>query len=208
MAKKDVLDVSRGEFIAPVPGTYQFSFTAIMDTLDDLTEELAQAKFVLKKKQPRGAPHPIASTTLTATAGRSGGDKVPASRSVLLDLEAGEAVAIYQDNHRAESSYRLTFCVHLIRPTAPRPWEPLPGLMDAPELEVQTTYTEPQQNPFALGDLTMSHQDPEVIMPVPDAELLFPKTDFFKKISGSTATGTSSLADPIIAYESEDDIFR
>jgi len=84
MARNKVLDVSRGEFIAPVPGTYQISFTAIIDTLNDLTEELAQAKFVFSQTQPRGGLKWLESTSLTATAGRPGGDKVPASRSVLL----------------------------------------------------------------------------------------------------------------------------
>merc|ERR1712226_402852 len=83
-----------GEFMAPVPGTYQIAFTAIIDTLSDLTEQLTQAKFVVTRKQPRGAPRRIDSTTLTATTGRSGGDKVPVSRSLLLDLEAGAAVSI------------------------------------------------------------------------------------------------------------------
>ena len=197
MARNDVLDVSRGEFIAPVPGTYQISFTAIIDTLNDLTEELAQAKFVFSQTQPTGGLRWLESTSLTATAGRPGGDKVPASRSVLLDLRAGEAVAIHQVNHGAESTYRLTFCAHLIRPTAPTaPWQPLPS-MTAPQLEVDTTYTEPEQKPFTLGDLTMSREDPAVSMPLPEAELLFPKTDFFRKISGSLATGTSSDVDPI-----------
>merc|ERR1712226_232136 len=164
-----------GEFMAPVPGTYQIAFTAIIDTLSDLTEQLTQAKFVVNRKQPRGAPRRIDSTTLTATTGRSGGDKVPVSRSLLLDLEAGEAVSIYQANPGAERSYHLTRCVHLIRPTAPRPWAP------------------------GLGDLTISHQSPEVIMPVPESEILFPETDFFKKISG-----TFSSSDPIIADEAED----
>merc|ERR1719431_62452 len=199
MEKNNVLDVSRGEFMAPVPGTYQISFTAIIDTLSDLTEQLTQAKFVVTRKQPRGAPRRIDSTTLTATTGRSGGDKVPASRTVLLDLEAGEAVSIYQANPGAECSYHLTLCVHLIRPTAPRPWQPLPHPMDAPQLEVPTTYTKPQQTSFTVGDLTISHQNPEVIMPVPESELLFPETDFFKKISG-----TISSSDPITADEAED----
>merc|ERR1719431_1939518 len=108
MEKNNVLDVSRGEFMAPVSGTYQIAFTAIIDTLSDLTEQLTQAKFVVTRKQPRGAPRRIDFTTLTATTGRSGGDKVPASRSLLLDLEAGEAVSIYQANPGAESSYHLT----------------------------------------------------------------------------------------------------
>merc|ERR1712079_494575 len=68
------------------------------------------------------APTALSETTLTATVGRPGADKAPASRSILLDLKAGEKVAIYQQRKRAEISYRLTFCAHLIRPTAPSTW--------------------------------------------------------------------------------------
>merc|ERR1712152_93469 len=103
-------------------GTYQFSFTAIIDTLKDLDDTLAPASFVFTIRGAGGATAPTAlsETTLTATVGQPGGDKAPASRSILLDLEAGEKVAIYQQRKRAESSYRLTFCAHLIPPVIPR----------------------------------------------------------------------------------------
>merc|ERR1712117_683777 len=106
---------------------------------------LAPASFVFAIKQAGGATAftVLSETTLTATVGRPGGDKAPASRSILLDLKAGEKVAIYQTREGAESSYRLTFCAHLIRPTAPSAWaaltDPLPP--SDPKIETENTYT-------------------------------------------------------------------
>merc|ERR1719412_43919 len=194
-APSKVLDVSRGEFTAPVSGTYEISFTAIIDTLRDTTYELAPAKFMFAKAQKLGAFNLLDYTTLTASAGQRGGDKVPASRSVLMDLQKGERVAVYQVKARAETTYRLTFCAHLIRPKAPTaPWTPLTP-MAAPELKVESTYTEPKQDSFTLGDLRTSLPDPEVSMPT-GTPLLFPETNFFNKISGPTDTGSLST-DPI-----------
>merc|ERR1719403_306398 len=112
--KVNILDPRQGEFVVPpgAEGTYQFSFTAIIDTLKDLDDPLAPASFVFAIKQAGGAASftALSETTLTATVGRPGGDKAPASRSILLDLKAGEKVAIYQTRAEgAESSYRLTF---------------------------------------------------------------------------------------------------
>ena len=135
------------------------------------------------------------STILTASVGQLGGDKVPASRSILLDLEAGEKVAIFQTRKGAESSYRLTFCVHLIRPSAPADWEVLPVLMKTPEIDNATTYTEPEQKPLTIDDLQVIYQNPEVKMPVAGSPLLFRLTHFFKK------TPASGVASPIISLD-------
>merc|ERR1719403_753461 len=103
--KVNILDPRQGEFVVPpgAEGTYQFSFTAIIDTLKDLDDPLAPASFVFTIRGAGGATAPTAlsETTLTATVGRPGGDKAPASRSILLDLKAGEKVAIYQQRKRA-----------------------------------------------------------------------------------------------------------
>merc|ERR1711962_1037079 len=86
--KVNILDPSQGDFVVPPggEGIYQFSFTAIIDTLKDLDNNLAPASFVFAIKQAGGATSPTAlsETTLTATVGRPGGDKAPASRSILL----------------------------------------------------------------------------------------------------------------------------
>merc|ERR1712165_342025 len=186
--KANILDPSQGEFVVPIggEGTYQFSFTAIIDTLKDLDNNLAPASFVFAIKQAGGATSPTAlsETTLTAKVGRPGGDKAPASRSILLDLKAGEKVAIYQTREGAESSYRLTFCAHLIRPTSPSTWADLPVPLPSsdPKIEVGNTYTAPEQILLAIDDLHIDSEDPEVKMPAAKSALLFPKTTFFKKI--------------------------
>merc|ERR1719403_469306 len=205
--KVNILDPSQGEFVVPpgAEGTYQFSFTAIIDTLKDLDDTLAPASFVFTIRGAGGATAPTAlsETTLTATVGQPGGDKAPASRSILLDLKAGEKVAIYQQRKRAESSYRLTFCAHLIRPTAPSAWaaltDPLPP--SDPKIEVENTYTAPEQKLLAIDDLHIDSEDPEVKMPAAKSELLFPKTTFFKKTSDSSVLTTDPVLDPLGAAD-------
>merc|ERR1712012_1017831 len=205
--KVNILDPRQGEFVVPpgAEGTYQFSFTAIIDTLKDLDDSLAPASFVFTIRGAGGAAAPTAlsETTLTATVGRSGGDKAPASRSILLDLKAGEKVAIYQQRKRAESSYRLTFCAHLIRPTAPSAWEALtdPLPYSDPKIEVENTYTAPEQKLLAIDDLHIDSEDPEVKMPAAKSELLFPKTTFFKKTSDSSVLTTDPVLDPLGAAD-------
>ena len=194
-----VLEPSQGEFTVPegAEGTYQISFTAIIDTLKDIDNNLAPASFVFATKQAGGGSifHSMSSTTLTATVGRPGGDKVPASRSILLDLKAGEKVAIYQTRKGAESSYRLTFCAHLIRPSAPAPWAALPERMEASGIKSETTYVEPDQKLLTFDDLTVNFEQPEVNMPVAEPALLFPETNFFKKIPTSGVAAPPS--DPL-----------
>merc|ERR1712012_1360062 len=212
--KVNILDPSQGEFVVHIggEGTYQFSFTAIIDTLKDLDDTLAPASFVIAIKQAGGAASftALSETTLTATVGQPGGDKAPASRSILLDLKVGEKVAIYQQRKRAESSYRLTFCAHLIRPTAPSTWEaltdPLPP--SDPKIETENTYTAPEQMLLAIDDLHIDSEDPEVKMPAAKSALLFPKTNFFKKIptGDGVPTPDAFLGDPLGAADNPNDI--
>merc|ERR1719327_93258 len=212
--KVNILDPSQGEFVVPQggEGTYQFSFTAIIDTLKDLDNNLAPASFVFAIKQAGGATAftVLSETTLTATVGRPGGDKAPASRSILLDLKAGEKVAIYQTREGAESSYRLTFCAHLIRPTSPSTWAalPLPLPPSDPKIEVENTYTAPEQILLAIDDLHIDSEDPEVKMPAAKSALLFPKTAFFKKIPTGDGVPTPDpfLGDPLGAAGNPNDI--
>ena len=206
--KVNILDPRQGEFVVPpgAEGTYQFSFTAIIDTLKDLDDTLAPASFVFAIKQAGGATSftALSETTLTATVGRPGGDKAPASRSILLELKAGEKVAIYQTREGAESSYRLTFCAHLIRPTAPSAWaaltDPLPP--SDPKIETENTYTAPEQKLLAIDDLHIDSEDPEVKMPAAKSALLFPKTNFFKKTSDSSILTPDPVMDPLGAADS------
>jgi len=199
VSKSAALDVGKGEFTVPegADGTYQISFTAIIDTLKDINNNLMPASFIFATTKAGGGSKfgLMPETTLTATVGRPGGDKVPASRSILLDLKEGEKVAIFQTRKGAESSYRLTFCVHLIRPSAPADWEVLPVLMETPEIDNATTYTEPEQKPLTIDDLQVIYQNPEVKMPVAGSPLLFRLTHFFKK------TPASGVATPIISLD-------
>merc|ERR1712223_1974087 len=212
--KVNILDPSQGEFVVPQggEGTYQFSFTAIIDTLKDLDNNLAPASFVFAIKQAGGATSPTAlsETTWAATVGRPGGDKAPASRSILLDLKAGEKVAIYQTREGAESSYRLTFCAHLIRPTSPSTWSalPLPLPSSDPKIKVENTYTAPEQILLAIDDLHIDSEDPEVKMPAAKPALLFPKTTFFKKIPTGDGVPTPDpfLGDPLGAADNLNDL--
>merc|ERR1711973_191172 len=212
--KVNILDPRQGEFVVPpgAEGTYQFSFTAIIDTLKDLDDTLAPASFVFAIKQAGGAASftALSETTLTATVGRPGGDMAPASRSILLDLKAGEKVAIYQTREGAESSYRLTLCAHLIRPTSPSTWAalPLPLPSSDPKIEVEKTYTAPEQMLLAIDDLHIDSKDPEVKMPAAKSALLFPKTTFFKKIPTGDGVPTPDpfLGDPLGAAGNPNDI--
>merc|ERR1711973_965982 len=212
--KVNILDPSQGEFVVPLggEGTYQFSFTAIIDTLKDLDNNLAPASFVFAIKQAGGATAftILSETTLTATVGRPGGDKAPASRSILLDLKAGEKVAIYQTREGAESSYRLTFCAHLIRPTAPSTWEALTDPLPPSDSKIETenTYIAPEQKLLAIDDLHIDPEDPEVKMPAAKSALLFPKTNFFKKIPTGDGVPTPDpfLGDPLGAADNPNDI--
>merc|ERR1719277_418009 len=205
--KVNILDPRQGEFVVPpgAEGTYQFSFTAIIDTLKDLDNNLAPASFVFAIKQAGGATSftVLSETTLTATVGRPGGDKAPASRSILLDLKAGEKVAIYQQRKRAESSYRLTFCAHLTRPPAPSTWGALtePLSPSDSKIETENTYIAPEQKLLAIDDLHIDPEDPEVKMPAAKSALLFPKTNFFKKTSDSSVLTTDPVLDPLGAAD-------
>ena len=199
VSKSAALDVGKGEFTVPegADGTYQISFTAIIDTLKDINNNLMPASFIFATTKAGGGSKfgLMPSTTLTATVGRPGGDKVPASRSILLDLKAGEKVAIYQTRQGAESSYRLTFCAHLIRPSATAPWAALPDRMEASGIKSETTYVEPDQKLLTFDDLTVNFEQPEVNMPVAESALLFPETNFFKKIPTSGVAAPPS--DPL-----------
>merc|ERR1711936_684721 len=128
MTQTSVLDLVEGEFTVPAAGSYQIAFTAIIDTIDNADGNLNPASFVFAKTQAAGDSvfRRMNSTTLTATAGQPGGDKVPVSRSIILDLQAGQKVAVFQTRKGAEYSYRVSFCAHLIKPKAPASWEDLP----------------------------------------------------------------------------------
>jgi len=178
----EVLEPSQGEFIVPVgaEGTYQVSFSAIIDTHKDFDNRLFPATFVFAKKRVGTSSfEKLSETTLTTTVGHPGGDKAPVSRSILMDLKAGEKVAVFQERKGAESSYRLTFCANLVRPSAPASWHKLSDPLPI-ELNTDETYAEPKLQELNIEELSIDQRDPEVLMPNPKSDLRFPKTKLFR----------------------------
>merc|ERR1712156_208224 len=162
---------------------YQVSFSAIIDTHKDFDNRLFPAAFVFAKKRVGTSSfEKLSETTLTTTVGHPGGDKAPVSRSILMDLKAGEKVAVFQERKGAESSYRLTFCVNLVRPSAPASWHKLSDPLPI-ELNTDETYAEPKPQELTIEELSNSIdlRDPEVSMPNPKSALRFPKSQFFKR---------------------------
>jgi len=179
----EVLEPSQGEFIVPVgaEGTYQVSFSAIIDTHKDFDNRLFPATFVFAKKRVGTSSFgKLSETTLTTTVGHPGGDKAPVSRSILMDLKAGEKVAVFQERRGAESSYRLTFCANLVRPSAPASWHKLSDPLPI-ELNTDETYAEPKPQKLTIEELSNDLKDPEVSMPNPKSALRFPKTQLFQR---------------------------
>merc|ERR1711963_888141 len=125
-------------------------------------------------------------TTLTTTVGHPGGDKAPVSRSILMNLKAGEKVAVFQERRGAESSYRLTFCSNLVRPSAPASWHKLSDLLPI-ELKTDETYAEPKPQELTIEELSIDLKDPEVSMPNPKSALSFPKTSFSRTAAAEEA---------------------
>merc|ERR1719495_1049808 len=123
---------------------------------------------------------------LTTTVGHPGGDKAPVSRSILMDLKAGEKVAIFQERKGAESSYRLTFCANLVRPSAPTSWHKLSDPLPI-ELNTDETYAEPKPQELTIEELRIDLKDPEVSMSNPKSALRFPKTQLFKRAAAEEA---------------------
>merc|ERR1712200_220636 len=180
-------------------GTYQVSFSAIIDTHKDFDNRLFPAAFVFAKKRVGTSSFgKLSETTLTTTVGHPGGDKAPVSRSILMDLKAGEKVAVFQERKGAESSYRLTFCANLVRPSAPASWHKLSDPLPI-ELNTDETYAEPKHQ-----ELTIDLKDPEVSMPSPKSALRFPKTQFLKRAAAEEA---AKYPQPGNANEIQEDPF-
>merc|ERR1719495_2107875 len=123
---------------------------------------------------------------LTTTVGHPGGDKAPVSRSILMDLKAGERVAVLQERKGAESSYRLTFCANLVRPSAPASWHKLSDPLPI-QLNTDETYAEPRPQELTIEELRIDLRDPGVSMPSPKSALRFPKTQLFKTAAAEEA---------------------
>eukprot|EP00091_Calanus_sinicus_P019700 TRINITY_DN503_c0_g2_i4.p1 TRINITY_DN503_c0_g2~~TRINITY_DN503_c0_g2_i4.p1 ORF type:complete len:203 (-),score=65.66 TRINITY_DN503_c0_g2_i4:55-579(-) len=117
-------------------------------------------------------------------------DLAPASRSLILSLQAGDIVSLEQMNNHAEQAYRITFCVHQVHSTMQSAvtWEELPK-PKAPVLNMTTTYVEPIIQETKIEDLKSTQTKPEVILPVMPA-LQSPSSQF---VAGQTNIQASPL---------------
>merc|ERR1712217_312610 len=158
-----------------------------------------------KKRVGTSSFEKLSETTLTTTVGHPGGDKAPVSRSILMDLKAGERVAVFQERKGAESSYRLTFCASLVRPSAPASWHklsaPLPIVLNTDE-----TYAEPKPQKLTIEEPRGSTdlKDPEVSMPNPKTALRFPNTQLFKTAAAEESAKTVAPEESDNTTESPD----
>ena len=162
-----VLLKDQGYFKVPqaegADGTYHISFGVIIDTIDNLSGRLSPAVFALEVTQS-GRTRMLGHTKVTSKVGRPDEDYVPASRQVLLSLQAGDTVSLWQLQVKAEMSYRLTFCAHLVHPTTPSTWSSLTSL-PSPNMATKDTYEEPV---IEAASVDASHVDvtlPDVHMP-------------------------------------------
>ena len=110
-------------------GTYKIAYSVIIDTLSDIHELLNPSYFTLRLWYGRGHNQIVEGSRVTATAGTSNRDLVPASKEVLVDLKVGDSVLLYQERATAGLSYNITFCAHLVKPllAAGTQWESISG---------------------------------------------------------------------------------
>jgi hypothetical protein len=105
-------------------GIYQITFGLILDTNGDLTQKTAPVSFALKSYINSQLETHHASV-VTSNAGyhnnrrRLDNDKVPGSRTIHLDMNAGDSVWLEQSYPSAENSYQLNMCVHLVQSLPP-----------------------------------------------------------------------------------------
>ena len=97
-------------------GTYKIAYSVIIDTLSDSQVLLNPSYFTLRLWYGRGHTQILEGSRVTATAGTSNRDLVPASKEVLVDLKVGDSVSLFQEVATAGISYNITFCAHLVKP--------------------------------------------------------------------------------------------
>lgn len=112
----EVLNRETGKFKVPenADGLYMFTFSVNMDTAG-LNYEPSEYKFEKDGEvvqgtgmySDAGVPHP-------ETGKRAVHDMVPGSNTILLQLKAGEEVAVRQTKERTLTDYQVSFCGTLI----------------------------------------------------------------------------------------------
>ena len=145
----DVLDMSTGLFTVPQggTGTYSISYGVMLDTVNGAGRS-APAKFALKATtgRPRRTAIIKGSMVMSDAGTRAGSDVVPASREVLLHMEAGDSLELRQLNRAAETSYSISLCVHLVHPTHTTSHGTFASKLSIPanvKLDTTKTYTLP-----------------------------------------------------------------
>ena len=111
---KEVLNRDTGRFTVPqnADGLYLFTFSITMDTFDYLEGHTWDYYYFRKNG------HKVAGTGLYGNVGSNPhSDMFPGSRTIILDLEAGDYVDIFQTKGKAVPDLQALFCGSLIHLT-------------------------------------------------------------------------------------------
>ena len=197
-----VLDPKSGDFIVPPggDGIYHISFGLLIDTVSPragISKARIPPRFAVKSSHGHKITlHKQSQVTATVGVENQFKDLAPASRSLILSLQAGDIVSLEQMNNHAEQAYRITFCVHQVHSTKQSSvsWEELPR-PKAPVLNMTTTYVEPIIQEVKIEDLKSTQTKPEVLLPVMPA-LQSPTSQF---VAGQTNTQANHV-DPLNPY--------
>ena len=155
---------SGGRFQVPKggDGIYEFGLSLILDTVHDRSKTGASAKFAFESFQ-KGRTKVHEETLLMSNVGTTDRDRVPASRTVLFDLVEGDNVVVKQFVLNAETTYKLTLCVHLVQPSPPQEgWSPINKTATLPALRTDQTYKKQQIDDFEIGTLSADVEEPSI----------------------------------------------
>ena len=108
---KEVLNRDTGRFTVPqnADGLYLFTFSITMDTFDYLEGHTWDYYYFRKNG------HKVAGTGLYGNVGSNPhSDMFPGSRTIILDLKAGDYVDVFQTKGKAVPDLQALFCGSLI----------------------------------------------------------------------------------------------
>lgn len=193
----DVLEMSTGLFTVPQggTGTYSINYGVMLDTVDGAGQP-APAKFVLQATtgKPKRNGYVKGSMVMSDVGTTAGSDVVPASREVLLHMEAGDSLELRQLNRAAETSYSISLCVHLVHPTHTTSQGAFASKLSTPtivKLDSTKTYKPSAHSnleALKIEDLKVILDSPTVDMDAPEA-LLSPLSPFMTKDPRASSAG-------------------